>query len=108
MQSKKGVSDVITTVLMIVLVVAAISILRDVILNIVRNSTGGVEDSANFMTNAFSYSIDSATWTSPSLSLKVLNNGYSNLSAVTLSIFLDRKKTSWYLLCTFIWRNKYL
>ncbi|MEK6891498.1 MAG: archaellin/type IV pilin N-terminal domain-containing protein [Nanoarchaeota archaeon] len=60
--SKKGVSEVITAVLMIVLVVAAISILGVVIIGLVRDNSENLGAETNCLSNSFALSIEGAAW----------------------------------------------
>lgn len=94
-KSKKGVSEVITTVLMIVLVVAAIGILAVVVINLVRQNVGGLESDASCLTNSFTVNIESACINQSNSVVNVRvkrNSGDDNFTS--LAFFVDGQRTT--------------
>lgn len=85
--NKKGVSDVVTTVLMILLVIAAIGILWVVISRFVQQGTSSIPGTADCLTA--SLSIASATNTSGSLVVKVSRGGTGTGNITALKFFVD-------------------
>lgn len=94
---KKGISEVITAVLMVVLVVAAIAILATVIISFVRDNTQNLSQNTNCITNSFSLTIESAS-VNQSTSSKVLTTKIKRVSGdvniSSLSFFLNGQKTT--------------
>ncbi|HLD98391.1 MAG TPA: archaellin/type IV pilin N-terminal domain-containing protein [Candidatus Nanoarchaeia archaeon] len=96
-KNKKGVSEVITAVLMIVLVIAAIAILATVVITFVRDNAQGLPDEANCLTNSFSLDIESAT-INQSVASRVLTSRIKRTSGdvniTALAFFVDGQKTT--------------
>jgi flagellin-like protein len=83
---KRGVSDVVTTVLMILLVIAAIGILWVVIQQFVSKGTEGIPNQADCMTTTLS--ITDAKLNSTGLFAKVSRTG-SSTTVSTLKFFAN-------------------
>ncbi len=91
-KNKRGVSDVVTTVLMILLVIAAIGILWAVISNFVGRGTENVADTAECL--AVQFQIDSAknvTETIANISVKRVSG---SADVTELKFFVDGASTT--------------
>jgi flagellin-like protein len=86
LNQKRGVSDVVTTVLMILLVIAAIGILWAVISKFVSQGTSTVAGTPDCLTTGLS--VDSATNAS-GLTVKVTRSGTNSGNLTALKFFVD-------------------
>lgn len=94
-KSKKGVSEVITAVLMIVLVIAAIAILATVIITFVRDNAQGLPNEADCLTNSFTLNVVSACYNQSSSVLSTrIKRESGDINITSLAFFVDGTRTT--------------
>ncbi len=100
LNNKKGVSDVITTVLMILLVIAAIGILWLVVSRFVKTGTESVGSSSDCLTTTLDIESAVVNGTSGNLTARVKRSGssvanLSNIKFVVDGTFVEVTPSTW-------------